>query len=98
MFPKTVIKFELSNSDPGYANGVYTIQPISTLPILTQAQTVVDATTQTTILNTNPLGPEVYLDGSKASEWDSALSVSGAQTKVMGLGAGGWQIGVILGI
>jgi M6 family metalloprotease-like protein len=94
MAPKTNIKFAMSPSDPGYANGVYKIQPISALPAITQAQTVVDATSQTAVSNSNPLGPEVYLDGSKASTWESGISISGTQAKILGFGIGNWQVGV----
>ena len=61
--PET-ISFNIPTTDPGYANGVFTIQPHSDLPILLDNITI-DGTTQTKFTgDTNPLGPEVVLNGS----------------------------------
>ena len=61
--PET-ISFNIPTTDPGFANGVFTIQPHSDLPILLDNITI-DGTTQTKFTgDTNPLGPEVVLNGS----------------------------------
>ena len=67
--PGTTIAFAIPTSDPGYvtASGYFRIAPPASefnVPlVVTQSGTVIDATTQTAISNSNPLGPEVYLDG-----------------------------------
>ncbi len=58
------ISFNIPTTDPGYANGVFTIQPHFDLPILLDNITI-DGTTQTKFTgDTNPLGPAVVLNGS----------------------------------
>lgn len=62
------ITFNIPVSDPGYifdgSNGYWRIQPSFALPTITNAGTVIDATTQTSNRgNTNALGPEVELRG-----------------------------------
>lgn len=63
-----VIAFNIPTSDPGFNETVFTIKPQSTgLPALQQSGTIIDGTTQTLFSgDTNPLGPEIVLDGSEA--------------------------------
>jgi len=64
------ISFNIPTTDPGYANGVFTIQPLSQLPVLLQNITI-DGTTQTVFTgNTNPYGPVIVLNGAKQSSGD----------------------------
>src|SRR5690242_3240032 len=59
------IVFNIPTSSPGFDGSVFTIQPLSTLPILTDANTTIDGATQTVFTgDTNPSGPEVVLNGS----------------------------------
>lgn len=60
------IVFNIPTSDPNYnlGTGVWTIAPLSDLPMITGGYTTIDATTQTTNQgNTNTLGPEISIDG-----------------------------------
>src|SRR5271157_4317924 len=67
--PET-ISFNIATTDPGYANGVFTIQPLSQLPVLIQNITI-DGTTQSAFTgNTNPYGPVIVLNGAKQSSGD----------------------------
>jgi hypothetical protein len=67
--PQT-IGFNIPTTDPGFANGVFTIQPLSQLPVLSQNITI-DGTTQTAYTgNTNLYGPEIVLNGAKQSSGD----------------------------
>jgi parallel beta-helix repeat protein len=60
------IVFNIPASDPGFNGSTFTIQPLSELPVL--RATTIDGTTQTAFTgDTNPLGPEVVLDGSLLS-------------------------------
>jgi parallel beta-helix repeat protein len=60
------IVFNIATSDPGFDGSTFTIQPLSELPVL--RATTIDGTTQTAFTgDTNPLGPEVVLDGSLLS-------------------------------
>jgi parallel beta-helix repeat protein len=67
--PQT-ISFNIPKTDPGYTNGVFTIQPLSPLPVLSQNITI-DGTTQAAFTgNTNPYGPVIVLNGAKQSSGD----------------------------
>lgn len=64
--PDTVI-FEIPASDPGFDGAAFTIQPLSPLPVLLRATTI-DGSTQAAFTgDTNPYGPEIFLDGSLLS-------------------------------
>lgn len=67
IYPGThTIAFNIPTSDLNYisAQGVWKITPTSTLPIITRNNVTIDGTTQTTNQgNTNPLGPEILIDG-----------------------------------
>lgn len=61
------IAFNIPTSDPGFSGSTFTIQPLSELPVVRRATTI-DGTTQTAFTgDTNPLGPEIVLDGSLLS-------------------------------
>ncbi len=67
--PSTIV-FNIPETDPGYADGVFTIQPLSQLPVLGQNITI-DGTTQTAFTgNTNPYGPVILLNGAEQSSGD----------------------------
>ena len=60
------IVFKIPTTDPNYnaTTGVWTISPLSDLPMITGGYTNIDATTQTTNQgNTNTQGPEIALNG-----------------------------------
>ena len=58
--PGTTVTFNIPTSDPGFAGGVFTIQPTDNFPGLMRA-TVLDGSTQPG--NSNPNGPEIVLNG-----------------------------------
>ena len=58
--PGTTITFNIPTSDPGFAAGVFTIQPTDNFPGLLRA-TVLDGSSQPG--NSNPDGPEIVLNG-----------------------------------
>lgn len=61
--PNDVI-FEIPASDPGFDGSTFAIRPLSPLPALRRATTV-DGSTQAAFTgDTNPDGPEIFLDGS----------------------------------
>ncbi|MCP4859521.1 MAG: PKD domain-containing protein [Fuerstiella sp.] len=79
--PDTIV-FNIPTTDPGYvdvdsglsggdpAGDAFLIQPLSALPVLTDATggTTVDGRTQTLFGgDTNPFGPEIVVDGSQAN-------------------------------
>ena len=59
-----VIAFNIPTGDTGFADNVFTIQPLTELPVLIDSGTGIDGRTQTGFSgDTNPLGPEIVLDG-----------------------------------
>ena len=58
------ISFNIPTTDPGFNGSVFTIQPLSVLPSLTDNGTTIDGATQTAFTgNTNAQGPEIALSG-----------------------------------
>jgi parallel beta-helix repeat protein len=66
-------------------DGWYRIAPTTPLPNLTAPGTVVDATTQTAIADSNPRGPEVALDGSALAEMSGLRLIGCDRCSVRGL-------------
>jgi parallel beta-helix repeat protein len=65
--PDAVV-FQIPASDPGFDGTAFTIRPLSPLPAVRRATTI-DGSTQTAFTgDTNPGGPEVFLDGTLLSE------------------------------
>lgn len=58
--PGTTITFNIPETDPGFANGVFTIRPTSHLPVLVTDGTIIDATTQPGYAGS----PRIVLEGS----------------------------------
>ncbi len=66
------ILFNIPMSDPNYnaSQGIWTIKPVSSLPYITKSNILIDGTSQTTTQgNTNTLGPEIVLDGSRTVDF-----------------------------
>jgi hypothetical protein len=64
--PGSTIEFNIPESDGGYnaTGGWFTIAPTSPLPQITASGTTIDGTSQTAFTgDTNPNGPEIFLDG-----------------------------------
>jgi hypothetical protein len=67
--PGSTIVFNIPETDPGFnaAGGWFRIAPLTQLPELTADGTTIDGGTQTTFTgDTNPAGPEIFLDGRAA--------------------------------
>lgn len=61
--PPGNVMFNIPVSDPGFNGNTFTIHPLSTFPILRNNITI-DGSTQTTFTgDTNPVGPEVVVNG-----------------------------------
>jgi hypothetical protein len=64
--PGSTIIFHIPESDPGFnaSDGWFSIVPLTQLPILSADGTTLDGFTQTAFTgDTNPAGPEIFLDG-----------------------------------
>lgn len=81
------VAFDIPASDPGYnPSGWWTIRPASELPDLTDDGTTIDGVTQTANRgDTNPLGPEIELDGQLAGEDGRGIDIRSSNNLVRGL-------------
>ena len=83
------IRFQIPKSDPGYDAhiGVWRIMPLSPLPTITGECVIIDGETQTLFIgsDTNPNGPEIVLDGSKAGKEVNGISAHMAEFEVRSL-------------
>jgi len=84
--PNTVA-FDIPPSDPGYnPSGWWTIRPASPLPELIDDSTTIDGTTQTANRgDTNPLGPEIELDGNLVGGNGRGFYIRSANNVIRGL-------------
>ncbi len=92
VFGPDVIVFDIPLTDPNYDStmGVWTIAPASDLPMITSGYVNIDATTQTANRgDTNPLGPEIVLDGGNTRTYAFRI-VSPANT-IKGFVMGGFS-------
>jgi hypothetical protein len=95
------IHFNIPTSDPGYSPGTtggWIIQPASPLPSLTGSETIIDGATQTANQgNTNPLGPEITVDGLYLGSGSCVFSVQSNANQILSLAiTGGEYCGVKL--
>ena len=94
-----VITFQIPNTDPNFAGGVFTIAPTDRMTA-PGTGTTIDATTQTTFTgNTNASGPEVVLNGAQqtdVSTFGLGLRLSAANVTVKGLVINGFNTRGIL--
>jgi Astacin (Peptidase family M12A) len=93
--PGTTITFNLPTNDPGFAGGVFTIQPTDGYPSLVH-NTVLDGGSQT---NFNPDGPAVQLNGALApppSVFPNGLRMGGSNCVVRSLVINGFAASGIL--
>jgi hypothetical protein len=88
------IDFEISEPVP--AEGWFTIAPASPLPIVLAPEIAIDGERQTTISgDSNPRGPEIFLDGRGVTSADG-LFIKGAKATVRGLAIGGFPANGLL--
>ncbi|HEX9162202.1 MAG TPA: right-handed parallel beta-helix repeat-containing protein [Thermoanaerobaculia bacterium] len=80
-----IIDFKLSTPVP--AEGWYTIEPLSPLPVFMADDVTIDAETQTALTgDTNPLGPEVFLLGDRAGATDGLATAGGLALRGVAIG------------
>ncbi len=94
--PGTTITFNIATNDPGFANGVFTIQLTDQLPSLWNA-TVIDGSTEPVHLNPN--GPAIQLNGALApppSVFPNGLHIRGANCAVRSLIINGFAASAVL--
>ncbi|MCA9062796.1 MAG: DUF4347 domain-containing protein, partial [Planctomycetaceae bacterium] len=83
------IRFNISTSDTGYnlsGLGVFTIQPTSALPTLTDA-VIIDGTTQWNFVSS----PVIELDGSNAGGATEGFTITGGGTTIRGFAINGFD-------
>lgn len=84
------IVFRIPTSNPGFDGRVFTIKPTSALPLIRDSITI-DGTTQTAFTgDTNPLGPEVVINGGLV-ESGSGIDISGDNNALTGLVINGFD-------
>ncbi|MBN2201677.1 hypothetical protein JW777_06985, partial [bacterium] len=86
------VTFAIPRTDPGFNGTVWTIKPLSPLPVLSDGGTTVDGLYQTAIDDANPDGPEIFIDGRNAGASASGLTVQSADNTVSGLTISGFDI------
>jgi CSLREA domain-containing protein len=88
------IHFDIPEGDPGFDGSVWVIQPGTPLPAIASVVNL-DGTTQTDSRgDTNPLGPEIVLDGGLAGAWADGLVLDGNWgSTVRGLVIANWWSG-----
>lgn len=80
--PGTTISFNIPTSDPGFAGGVFTIQPTDNFPGLMRG-TILDGSSQPG--DPNPNGPEIVLNGARcdpSSVYSDGLRITGTNCVV----------------
>jgi parallel beta-helix repeat protein len=98
------ITFNIPTSDPNYANGVFTISPLSQLPAITDSNLTIDGrseTTNTGLQNPSPYpGPVIFLNGGNQNIAGLVVSASGDVIANMGIekfaGTGSGAGGIVI--
>jgi hypothetical protein len=89
--PDTIV-FNIPTSNPGFDGSVFTIQPLSALSPLTDANTTIDGATQTAFTgDTNPSGPEVVLNGSQVGFVGGGLIINSSGNIINSLVVNGFN-------
>jgi len=60
------IQFNIPNTDTGFSDSVFQIKPTTALPVVTRASVIIDGSTETTFLGSNPNstgGPPILISG-----------------------------------
>ncbi|MBI4850705.1 MAG: hypothetical protein HY819_02645 [Acidobacteria bacterium] len=82
----TTIQFNIPNTDPNFNGKVFIIRVNTALPVISQATTVIDGTTQTMATgDTNTVGPEIVLDGSLAPNGSDGIRITASNCVVRSL-------------
>ncbi|WP_157947709.1 hypothetical protein [Abditibacterium utsteinense] len=85
--PQTQIAFQIPNTDSGYnlKTGVFTIELLSPLPLITAKGTVFDGVAQNIVADSNRSGPEICISGAKLPRNTSGLVFLAADCEIKGL-------------
>ena len=88
------ILFDIPSSDIGFDGTVWTIKPLTNLPVFDDDSTIIDGFSQTVNQgDTNPEGPEILLDGSDNTEgYSIGLRLHSAEHIVSGLTISGFIV------
>jgi hypothetical protein len=90
-FPATTILFAMAESDPSFAGGVFTLQPVAPLPAIQGTGTVIDGGSQLLHTgDTNAGRPVIVLNGARAGANAIGLLITGAGCQVRGLTINGF--------
>lgn len=84
------IEFNIPDTDAGFADGYWRIEPTVPLPEITD-EVVIDATTQPGFI----VDPLIVLDGTLAGPGSTGLLLTGGDSAVIGLGVVEWDAGGI---
>jgi hypothetical protein len=91
------IQFAIPKNDASFDGTVWEIKPTSPLPTLTDNQTIIDGSSQAkNVENTNPNGPEIYINGVNASGTTPGLILHSTKNTIQGLGIGNFSSDGIL--
>ena len=78
-----VIGFNIPTTDPGFDGKVFVIKPAMGLPGLEDGSTTINGATQAEFSgNTNPEGPEIFLDGSLIEPYCAGLTLMSAENVI----------------
>ncbi len=89
--PPSSIVFNIPTSDPGFDGQWFTIAPLSPLPDLVADGMTIDGNTQTAFTgDTNPTGPEIFLDGRSQVGDGPGLWILSSSNVVEGLTVSGF--------
>jgi hypothetical protein len=80
------------------SDGVVTIKPESPLPEISGLSVDIDGTTQTRMLgDTNPAGPEIFIDGSRLTEGNGFVIATACNANIIGMAIGNFpESGVLI--
>jgi M6 family metalloprotease-like protein len=96
LFGGKKVTFDIPLSDPGYASGYFTIKPTTVLTSVSDSGVIIDGASQTRKTgDTNPSGPEIFIDGSLAGAFANGLNISGSGNTVKGLAIGNFDSNAI---
>lgn len=79
----STIQFNIPTTDPGFNGTIFRIRVMSELPAITRNGVVIDGSAG--VADTNPLGPEIVLDGSLAPSGANGLILSSNNNNIRSL-------------
>ncbi len=88
------ILFDIPTTDPGYdaAQSIWVIKPTKPLPVLSAGQLEIDGTSQSkNRAIDNPLGPEIFLDGSAAGDKAKGIEIHSSHNWIHDIGIGSFS-------